>query len=90
MKTYSMNNLEFIDSYWFHHGGAVICQDTVTKEYKGYISGIKSYDRDTEEDIKQIMAFGSKMPKEHLDVYWPGIIKNETKTWQENNPEYLL
>lgn len=84
------NNLEFIDSTWFRYGGAIICQDQVTLEYKGYISGIKWDDRKIQEDIEHIMAHGSKLTKQQAQAFFPNIIMDDTKYWEENNPEYLL
>ena len=88
--TINSNNLIYIDSTWFQYGGAVICQDSYTKEYKAYISGIKGSDRNIKEDIEQIMAFGSKLTKDQSKAFFPNIIQDETKTWKENNPEYAL
>lgn len=85
-----MNNLVFVDSYWFRYGGVVLCQDQITLEYKAYMSGIKIIDRDIQEDVREIMSFGEKVPVPVMKAFFPGIIFDETKEWFQNNPEYML
>ena len=82
-------NLVIIDSYWFSGGGAVICQDKITREYKAYIKGRgQGFDQDEDWDKKHIANMGDKLPLDIAEKMFPRV--DQSKDWIEDHPEYFV
>lgn len=93
------NNQEFIDVSWFGTVGIVLVQDKLTLDYRGYIKDIhksngplnKEPNLTVEQnDILNIMAYGTSFPREALEIIFNYIVFDDTKRWIENNPELAL
>jgi hypothetical protein len=68
-------NSKFIDVIWFNKIGIVLTKDTLTNEYKSYISTGKGFDE--KEDILFIMKYGNKYPLESAKNLFPWVFRGE-------------
>ena len=103
-KFISSNNIVCIDVIWFQDVGIVICQDTLTKEYKSYIKSITSERvkapnlkgqglTDEDRDVAYIMAYGAKFPLESAKALFPQYDFIEGDFFEEivkKYPEYFI
>lgn len=75
LEQVNFKHIHFLAAYWFNNGGIVLVFDSITKEYKCYISGENINTASTEDrDIKEIAAHGSKFPLDaamHLFYFNP-------------------
>ena len=96
----SSNGMIILEAWWFVGGGVVLVQDKITLEYKGYIknltvkNGPSGYIPEVvskqEHDMLEIASWGNKIPKEAIKGFFPGLDMDETKSFKETNPGYLL
>ena len=61
----NFDHIRFLDIKWYNNCGIVLVFDSITKEYKCYISGEDVNSSNTEDqDIRKVAAHGSGFPIE--------------------------
>jgi len=65
----NFDHIRFLDIKWYNNCGIVLVFDSITKEYKCYISGEGVMVGNTEgQDIREVAAHGSGFPREAAAV----------------------
>ncbi len=99
MGLMTSNGQVILVAWWFVGGGIVLVQDELTFEYFAYIknlgiqNGPISYPMDStdvQKDMLNIASWGNKLPKESIKGFFPGLDMDETQSFKETNPGYLL
>lgn len=83
------DHIIFISVSWFNKCGIVLLFDTITSEYKSYISGENIYTSSTEDqDIRKISNHGSSFPIEVAKVLFSHV--DFTEDVCKVNPQYFI
>lgn len=79
-----MNNIKLVNVFWFTNPyekkqcmGIVKAYDTITEEYKYYIGFGRGLSE--EEDIKEILAWGTKYKEEDFKLIYNGLINSKIR-----------
>ena len=78
-----MNNIKLVDVFWFTNPyeknvmGIVKGYDKITKEYNYYVGFGRGLSE--KEDIKDILAWGTKYKEENFKLIYSGLINSKIR-----------